>query len=115
MLLCLLATGVTLGQESVKKAAPGKAAVPALKQKSSAQSAGNAKIRKNVAGPRATPSSRRSKRTAPALPMNPDAKWSCENLVVDLPPVWRGKDILTFPFKIKNEGTADLLIRAKGG
>lgn len=47
--------------------------------------------------------------------MNPDAKWACDNQTSTLEPVWRGEKTLTFQFSIRNEGTADLLIRAKGG
>jgi hypothetical protein len=47
--------------------------------------------------------------------MDPNAKWACDKTVVELEPVWRGKDRLTFPFDIRNEGTADLRFRARGG
>ncbi len=55
---------------------------------------------------------RRSKRS---FEMNPDAKWACDQQTATLEPVWRGKKTLTFPFLIRNDGTADLRIRAKGG
>ena len=47
--------------------------------------------------------------------MNPDAKWACDKQEVALEPVWRGDQQLTFGFDIRNEGTADLKIKAKGG
>lgn len=47
--------------------------------------------------------------------MNPDAKWACDQQTATLEPVWRGETTLTFPFLIRNDGTADLRIRAKGG
>ena len=47
--------------------------------------------------------------------LNPDAKWNCDQPTAMLDPVWRGEKTLTFPFLIRNNGTADLLIRAKGG
>ncbi len=47
--------------------------------------------------------------------MNPDAKWACDQQTATLEPVWRGAKTLTFPFLIRNDGTADLRIRAKGG
>ena len=47
--------------------------------------------------------------------MNPNAKWSCEQQTVSREPVWRGDKNLSFEFKIKNDGTEDLKIRAKGG
>lgn len=56
-----------------------------------------------------------SRRGAPTFEMNPDAKLVCENRVVTLDPVWRNGKNLTFPFEIRNGGTADLRIKAKGG
>ncbi len=47
--------------------------------------------------------------------MDPGAKWACDQQTVSAEPVWRGQKDLTFTFDIRNEGTADLLIRAKGG
>lgn len=47
--------------------------------------------------------------------MNPNAKWACDKETVALDPVWRGNQQLTFGFDIRNEGTADLQIKAKGG
>ena len=49
------------------------------------------------------------------FPMNPDAKWACDQQTVVAKPVWRGQERLSFTFLIRNEGTADLQIRAKGG
>ncbi len=61
---------------------------------------------------RAAAKKRKSKRK---FQMNPDAKWACDQQTATLEPVWRGETTLTFPFLIRNEGTADLRIRAKGG
>ena len=55
------------------------------------------------------------KKGAAAFQMDPNAKWACEKTVVTLPPIWRRDEGVTFDFKIRNEGTADLRIRAKGG
>jgi len=49
------------------------------------------------------------------LAKDSNAKWACDNTTVTLDPVWRGSKDLTFDFEIRNEGTADLKIRAKGG
>ena len=46
---------------------------------------------------------------------DPNAKWACDQMTVELPPVWRGKKKLTFSFDIRNEGTANLRIGARGG
>jgi hypothetical protein len=51
----------------------------------------------------------------PTFEMDPDAKWVCAQTVAALDPVWRGDKQLTFRFDIRNEGTADLKIKAKGG
>lgn len=49
------------------------------------------------------------------FPMNPGAKWACDRQTVTADPVWRGQGEVAFTFHIRNEGTADLQIRAKGG
>jgi len=48
------------------------------------------------------------------LTPNPNAKWACDQKTVVLDPVWQGKK-LNFTFKIRNEGTADLRMKARGG
>ncbi len=60
---------------------------------------------------------RRATRTkGPAtFDMNPDAKWVCDQPVVTREPVWRGAKNLTYTFHIRNAGTADLRIKARGG
>ncbi len=55
------------------------------------------------------------RRRQESFTMNPDAKWACDQQTVALPPAWRGNHQLTFGFDIRNEGTADLKIRARGG
>ena len=57
----------------------------------------------------------KKRKTKRQFEMNPDAKWACEQKTATLEPVWRGEKTLTFSFMIRNEGTADLRIRAKGG
>ena len=47
--------------------------------------------------------------------MDPNAKWVCDKPEVALDPIWRGNQQLTFSFDIRNEGTAPLRIKAKGG
>ena len=46
---------------------------------------------------------------------DPNAKWACNQQTVDLGKVWRGTQMLTFGFDIRNEGTGDLKIKARGG
>ena len=65
---------------------------------------------RNAGGPHTPPAGPPSE-----FPMNPDAKWACDQQTVVLNPVWRGQERLSFTFLIRNEGTADLQIRAKGG
>ena len=47
--------------------------------------------------------------------MDPNAKWACDQQTVTLEPVWREDKKLNFAFHIRNEGTADLKIKARGG
>lgn len=42
------------------------------------------------------------------------AKWVCPETTVTIPPIWRGEQI-ECPFMIRNEGTAKLEIKARGG
>lgn len=49
-----------------------------------------------------------------AMVDNPEAGWLCEQTTVTKDPIWQGKP-LTFAFEIRNEGTADLKIKARGG
>ena len=53
--------------------------------------------------------------SAQTLKPDPNAKWACEAPTQTQKPVWRGDKKLTFTFHIRNEGTADLQIKAKGG
>ncbi len=57
----------------------------------------------------------KKRKTKRKFEMNPDAKWACDQQTATLEPVWRGQRTLAFPFLIRNDGTADLRIRAKGG
>ncbi len=89
--------------KSLDKSKPGEKRQPKVKpdRKSKADAARQAAAKKRKS---------RSK-----FQMNPNAKWACDQQIVLLEPVWRGAKTLTFPFSIRNEGTADLRIRAKGG
>ena len=59
---------------------------------------------------------RKRSRKRATFKMNPDAKWACDQTTVTLDPIWRGgPKKLTFDFEIRNEGTADLQIKAAGG
>ncbi len=64
-----------------------------------------------TSAPRKKTKSRRN----PNYKMDPNAKWSCEKSIIEEPPVWRNSGKLTFSFHIRNEGTADLQIKAAGG
>jgi hypothetical protein len=53
--------------------------------------------------------------TVPAPPSDGTLpRWTCAKSEVDIEPVWQGKQI-ECPFVIKNEGDADLHIKASGG
>ena len=72
--------------------------------------------RKVVKQPRATRSgvTPRSARHTP-FQMDSGAKWSCAQQAMTVEPTWRGAKAVTFSFDIRNEGTADLKIKARGG
>lgn len=86
---------------------------PAAKPATPATLKARAKLRTKVQANRLSAAKKRKKRTSVA--MNPDAKWACDLKTVKLKPVWRGDKAVTFTFFIRNEGTADLQIKAKGG
>jgi hypothetical protein len=46
---------------------------------------------------------------------DPNAKWACDERTATVEPFWPSEGNPTFRFQIRNEGTADLKIRAKGG
>ncbi len=56
----------------------------------------------------------KDKRKDGSLGQDPNASWVCEQQTVTLDPVWQGKK-LVFAFEIRNEGTADRKINARGG
>lgn len=59
-----------------------------------------------------------SKRQRPvntAFQANPNAKWVCDKQTMVRESIWRGRSTLTYEFFIRNEGTADLRIKASGG
>ena len=101
---------------------------PAADAKPSVESGGDAKTGPGgAARSKLRPTPRRPERKTPVVlqgkkgrgknsfTMNPDAKWACDKDTVLLDPVWRGNHQLTFGFDIRNEGTADLKIKARGG
>ncbi len=47
-------------------------------------------------------------------PAGPQPKWAIENSNLTIPPIWHGQ-ALRCGFTIRNEGEADLQIKAKGG
>ena len=53
-------------------------------------------------------------KSAIAKPVGGAPRWVCPNANVTIDPLWRGEQIAC-SFVIRNEGTADLDIKAKGG
>ena len=47
--------------------------------------------------------------------LDSNAKLVCDQTTVTAEPVWQGLKKLTFTFHLRNAGTADLKIKAKGG
>ena len=80
---------------------------PKAKQKTPRRAKGLGKHLPHKSSPRAARN--------PAFQMDPGAKWACDKQAVTLEPTWRGPQSLTFEFDIRNEGTADLRIKARGG
>ena len=93
--------------KTLDKSKAGEKLQPRVKSKVNAD-----RKRKADASRRAAAKKRRGKAK---FQMNPDAKWACVQQTATLEPVWRGEKTLSFPFLIRNDGTADLRIRAKGG
>lgn len=58
---------------------------------------------------------KKAPRAAKSFEPDPNAKWACDKPTVEVEPVWRGNKSLTFAFDIKNNGTADLKYRPRGG
>ena len=56
----------------------------------------------------------KKKKGSDTLSEDENARWACDITTVNLEPVWSGAQI-TFGFDIRNEGTAPLKIKAKGG
>lgn len=86
--------------------------VPSVAPRKTPPPGGKTKPDKPARKGTAHPSKRRSAQT---LKPDPNAKWACEAPAQTQKPVWRGDKKLTFTFHIRNEGTADLQIKAKGG
>lgn len=88
-------------------------AKPKTKPKLKPKTAGNAKdaLKKRDKSGCGTSKKKRGKT---GLGKDPNANWACDETTVTIPKIWQGKP-LTCSFKIRNEGTADLKIRAKGG
>lgn len=86
-----------------------------LQSGSDAPKGAKRKISPTGASPSRKLTAARKKKGAAAFEMNPNAKWVCDKTEVTLPPIWRRDEGVTFDFKIRNAGTADLKIRAKGG
>ena len=84
-----------------------------VKPKASANLKARAKLKARSQASHKAAAKKRKRSTS--FTMNPDAKWACDLQTVKLEPVWRGDKALTFTFFVRNEGTADLQIKARGG
>ncbi len=97
--------------KTLDKSKPGEKLRPEVKPKVKPDPKARAKAKANAARKAAA----KKRKAKSRFKLNPDAKWFCEQQTATLEPVWRGESTLTFPFLIRNDGTADLRIRAKGG
>ncbi len=109
----------TVGPKSRGGASPKRASKAVTPVGVGVEGADNARTQTTSGKDRRAAQSKASRRVGGqvAFPPNPNAKWACDNASVTLDPVWKGArtDRLTFNFEIRNEGTEDLRIRAKGG
>ena len=114
----LLATGQAFAQDAGNTPAPGQSDKdkPAGKEVSKEVKPADTAVtpKPRVTTPKTGRKPVQPKRRNTFTP-DPNAKYVCTESVVTRPPVWRGEKNLTFNFFIRNEGTADLQIRAKGG
>lgn len=85
-----------------------------VKPKAPANLKARAKLKAKLQASRQAAVKKNRKRST-GFTMNPDAKWACDLQTVKLEPVWRGDKAITFTFFVRNEGTADLQIKARGG
>ena len=109
--LCLVVfTGLTSAQQTTP--APKPKAEPSAKPK-----AKSVVTPKGKPAPKITPKRRvgRASKKDAKFVMDPNAKWACDKQTVALEPTWRSNKPITFTFDIRNEGTADLKIKARGG
>ncbi len=124
VLCALVAVGQAQGQEQspAAKSKPGVKAKPTVSTKATPTAKGESPLnpkasrvaKPGVKGPRAA-AKKPKRKGGVKFDMNPDAKWACDVLSVTRDPVWKKSKSLTFDFKIRNEGTADLKIAGKGG
>lgn len=111
--LCVtVLAGYAWGQGKPTDPAPKAKAKPPVKVQPAPKDAGGVAVKDKVKPAPRTPNRRRAGSTFQA---DPNAKWACDQQTVALEPVWRGDKQLTFTFNIRNEGTADLKIKARGG
>ena len=113
MWACLLCLGLLSGQASGRIR-------PVLKKKAAPGEVADAKTGKNSTAKSPADDKAIHQRIDTTLKNHPfeldaNAKLICEQTTVTAKPVWRGRDKLTFGFQLRNAGTADLQIQAKGG
>ena len=114
-LLCVAVfAGYAWAQGKPKDSEPKSKTEPPVKVKPAPKSKGAPAVKPDSKPkpPRPVTSRSRAKST---FTMDPNAKWACDQQTAALEPVWRSDKSLTFTFNIRNEGTADLKIKAKGG
>ena len=114
-LLCVAVfAGYAWAQGKPTDPEPKGKAEPPVTVKPAPKSKGTSAVRPDSKSKPPSPVKNRG-RASSTFQMDPNAKWVCDQLTAALEPVWRSDKSLTFTFNIRNEGTADLKIRAKGG
>jgi hypothetical protein len=121
VMLGLALTGVLFGTvwadpPATQPAGSPAGQAPAEKKDPPAAKTGLAEQVREPAGQTVTPAPQRARTPRSEYPPDPNAKWACDKTEVVLDPIWRKANAtLSFDFTIRNEGTADLKINAKGG
>lgn len=101
--------------EQLRPDAPGaepKAPHPGVSDAKASPKPPKAKPQSGCGGGKKVSPKRRGMKTS--LTPDPNTKWACDQTTVTLEALWRGKPMV-FAFEIRNEGTADLKIKARGG
>lgn len=118
LLVAALMTGLLFAQPkpsttpAAKESQPNPSDTPAAKKPLPDPRKGIRNAKLDRAGAK---SARAVKRGRKPMVMDKNAKWVCENATITLEPIWRSSKAIECSFDIRNDGTAPLHIKARGG